>query len=154
MIGLRRILAPQLDRAFELAGELVRDCVFYKTESSIGTGLVPVIALFAPVKALFVDYHSQDIDGSGVLLGDEKAFVRSGELGTLPAPGTGDYLTESGSGLRREVIAARQDPTGSFWVLQVRRSMCEDWGDLSPMSLAEDWGGLTEAVVFDDWQAG
>lgn len=63
-IPLQKIIGPQLDLAFDLAGELVRDCVFYKTESNAGTGLLAMAALTAPVHALFVDYHSQDIDGS------------------------------------------------------------------------------------------
>jgi hypothetical protein len=127
--------------------------VFYKTESSAGTGLLVMAALYAPVKALFVDYHSQDIDGSSVLVGDEKCFIRAGELASITLPGAGDYLTETVSGLRREVIAARQDPTGSFWVMQARRSAAEDWGDLGPAAQSEDWGDLAVAVLFDDWQS-
>ena len=153
MIGLRKIIVPQLDVAFELAGELVRDCIFYKTESNAGTGLLVLAALYAPVKALFVDYHSQDIDGSSVLLGDEKCFIRAAELANITLPGTGDYLTETISGMRREVIAARMDPTGSFWIIQARRSAVEDWGDLTPTTQSEDWGDLTAAVLFDDFQS-
>ena len=138
-IAFKNIVVPHLDRAFDLAGELVLDCIFYKTESNTGTGLLTMAALYAPVKALFVDYHSQDIDGSTVLLGDEKCFIRAGELSTITLPGVGDYLTETISGLRREVIAARLDPTGSFWVIQARRSAAEDWGDLSTFAQGEDW---------------
>ena len=152
-IAFKTIVGPHLDRAFDLAGELVLDCIFYKTESNTGTGLLTMAALYAPVKALFVDYHSQDIDGSAVLLGDEKCFVRAGELASITLPGAGDYLTETISGLRREVIAARLDPTGSFWVIQARRSASEDWGDLNPFSQGEDWGDLTAAVLLDDWQS-
>jgi len=68
-------------------------------------------------------------------------------------PDAGDYLTEIISGQRREVIAARLDPTGSFWIMQVRRTTTEDWGDLDLFSQSEDWGDLTAAVVFDDWQS-
>jgi hypothetical protein len=153
MISLHTIIRPQLDLVFDVAGELVRDCIFYKTESNAGTGLLAMGALNAPVKALCADYHSQDIDGSSVLLGDEKCFIRSGEMASITSPGPGDYLTETISGLRREVIAARQDPTGSFWIMQVRRSASEDWGDLCPASQSEDWGDLTAETVFDDWQS-
>ena len=110
-------------------------------------------ALYASVKALCVPYHSQDIDGSSVLVGDEKCFVRAGELASITLPGAGDYLTETISGLRREVIAARLDPTGSFWVIQARRFATEDWGDLAAMTQGEEWGDLSGAVLFDDWQA-
>ena len=153
MIGIRKMVVAQLDLAFELAGELVRDCIFYKTESNAGTGRLTMAALYAPVKALFVDYHSQDIDGSAVLLGDEKCFIWAGELASITLPGTGDYLTETISGMRREVIAARMDPTGSFWMIQARRSAVEDWGDLMVAGQSEDWGDLTWAVLFDDFQS-
>ena len=151
-IGLQKIIGPQLDLAFELVGELVRDCVFYKTESSVRTGLLSMGAMTAPVSALFVDYHSQDIDGSAVLLGDEKCFIRSREMAGITLPGPGDYLTEANSSLRRDVVAARQDPTGSFWVLQVRRVAGEDWGDFTPAKQTEDWGSLAAASLSDDWQ--
>ena len=82
-IALKNIVAPQLDRAFDLAGELVRDSIFYKTESNPCTGLLTMAALYAPVKALCVDYHSQDLDGSAVLVGDEKCFIRAGELASM-----------------------------------------------------------------------
>ena len=153
MIALRNIITPNLDKAFELAGELVRDCIFYKTESNAGTGLLTLTALYAPVKALCVAYHSQDIDGSSVLVGDEKCFIRTGELASITLPGAGDYLTEIISGMRREVIAARTDPTGSMWIMQVRRSAVEDWGELDPFTQAEDWGDLSAASLFDDFQS-
>ena len=152
-IPLQSMVGPQLDLAFVMAAELVRDCVFYKTESSAGTGLLTMAALYASVKALCVPYRSQDIDGSAVLVGDEKCFVRAGELASITLPGAGDYMTETVSGLRREVIAARLDPTGSFWIIQARRFALEDWGDLGAATQGEDWGDLTAAVLFDDWQA-
>lgn len=152
-IGIKKILEPHLDRTFDLAGELVRECVYYKTESNAGTGLVGMTAFYAPVTALFAYYQSQDIDGSGVLLGDEKCFIRSRELEGIKNPWNGDYLTENHSGVRREVIAARLDPTGTFWTMQVRKTTGEDWGDLDPAEQSEDWGDLGAATVFDDWQA-
>lgn len=152
-IDLQDLIGAPLDLAFALAGDLVRDCVFTKTLSNAGTGLLEVTALDAPVTALFVDYHSQDIDGSAVLLGDEKAFIRSGELSGVAAPAEGDVLVETRSGLRRLVVAARQNLTGTFWVLQVRRSMTEDCGDLTAAGVGEDWGDLGAATLFDDWQA-
>ena len=49
-IGLKEILSPNLDKAFVLAGEIVRDCIFYKTESNAGTGLLVMTALSASVR--------------------------------------------------------------------------------------------------------
>lgn len=151
-IWLKAILGPNLDRAFDLAGEMVRDCVFYKTESSGGTGLLTMAALSAAVKALVGSYRSGDIDGTVVQVGDERLVIRAGELASITAPGAGDYLIETLSGIRREVIAARLDPTGSFWTVQARRATGEDWGDLSTFTMNEDWEDVAAATNFDDWQ--
>ena len=151
-IALHKIVVPQLDRAFDLAGELVRVCIFYKMESSAGTGLVVMADLSASVLALVGSYRSGDIDGTVVHVGDERLIVRAGELAGIPSPGAGDYLIETLSGLRREIIAGRLDGTASFWTLQTRRVTGEDWGDLSAASMSEDWGDLTAATNFEDWQ--
>ena len=152
-IGLKAIIGPNLDRAFDLAGELVRDCVFYRTESSAGTGLVTMAALSAAVKALVGSYRSGDIDGTVVQVGDERPVIRAGELVSITSPGSGDYLIETVSGIRREVIAARLDPTGSFWTVQARRATGEDWGDLAAFTASEEWDDLATANNFDDWQS-
>ena len=150
-LDLQRLVGSGVALAFRVAAGLVRRCTFYKTESGPATGLVSGCVAFAPVNALFVDYRSQDIDGSAVVLGDEKAFVRFAELGGVYPPGPGDFLTESVSGLRRLVVAARQDPTGAVWVMQVRRCTAEDWGGLALAGVSrEDWGGLGAAAVFED----
>jgi hypothetical protein len=153
MIPLNNIVGKQLDLAFALAKALVRDCIYYKTESNAGTGLLTLTATYATVTALCTNYHSQDIDGSSVLVGDEKCFIRSRELSGITMPGQGDYLTETISGIRRDVIAARQDPTGCFWIIQARRISGEDWGDLNVTTQSEDWGDLTPAVLYDDFQS-
>src|SRR5437868_15253989 len=134
MIALKNILTPNLDRAFDLAGETVRDCIFYKTESNAGTGLLTLAATYAPVKALCVAYHSQDIDGSSVLVGDEQCFIRTSELISITLPGAGDYLTETISGMPRAVIAARMEPASSRLIMQGRRSAVEDLGELDPVT--------------------
>ena len=152
-IRFKAILTRQLDRLFERVAELVRDCVFYKTESSAGTGLLLPPSLTAGVKALVAAYRSGDIDGSSVQVGDERLLIRARELQDVPMPGAGDYVIEVLTGLRREVIAARLDPTGTFWTIQGRRSYGEDWGDLSVFTLAEDWGDLSGATLFEDWQS-
>ncbi|MBI1178321.1 hypothetical protein GC207_12870 [bacterium] len=152
-IRFKAILTRQLDRLFDRVAELVRDCFFYKTESSAGTGLLSPASLTAGVKALVAAYRSGDIDGSSVQVGDERLLIRARELQDVPMPGAGDYLIEVLTGLRREVIAARLDPTGTFWTIQGRRSYGEDWGDLSVFTLAEDWGDLTGATLFEDWQS-
>lgn len=151
-LSVQTILLKNLDRVFDLANSCVKACTFFKTEGNAATGLLTLAAIYAPVNAIFVNYHSQDIDGSAVLVGDEKALVRASEIATITTPGPGDYLTESLSGLRRVVIAARLDYTGSFWTFQIRRCGNEDFGDLTLATADEDWGGFTATPLFDDLQ--
>jgi hypothetical protein len=151
-IDFPTLLQRNLDTLFGLAGQWVRGCIFFKTQSDAGTGLLSLSALYAPVRAIFVRYHSADIDGSAVLVGDEKAFVRASELTGICAPGPGDNLVEESSGLRRLVIASRLDPTGVYWTFQARRAGSEDWGDLTAATNDEDYGDLSPTPLFDDLQ--
>lgn len=151
-LAIKDVVSREMKGAFDIAGELVRSCLVYKTESPATTGLLSPASLSASTRALFVDYHSQDIDGSAVLVGDEKAFVLADEISEV-SPAAGDTVLEVLSGIRREVIAARMDPSDSFWVLQVRQFFNEDWSDLARATVLEDWGNLTTADLFDDWQS-
>ena len=152
-IGLQALLKPQIDATFALAAQIVRDCIFYKTESNAGTGLLTLAALSAPVKAMVTLYTRRDIDGLSILFGDEKLIVRTGELASIANPGPGDYLLDLLAGIRWEIITSRLDPTNTFWIFQCRRTPNEDWGDFTPVTQSEDWGDLTAATLFDDWQS-
>ena len=154
MSGIRfnHILSRNMDRLFVIAAEIVRECVFYKTQSSAGTGLLEPGALSSTIKMIAGAYRSGDIDGSSVQIGDERLIIRAKDLSLIPMPGPDDYLIETLTGLRRNVIAARLDVTGTFWTIQARRSYGEDWGDLNFATLAEDWESLNEATLFEDWQ--
>jgi hypothetical protein len=149
-IPIASILRPQLDRVFSLAGSLVRDCTYYKTSSHAGTGLLDMAAMSVPVKAILTPYQSQDIDGSAVLLGDEKCFIRANDLAAITNPTTGDYLTDMTNGQSHQVIASRLEPSGCLWLIQVRRLLVDDWGDLMPAYFLEDWGDLSATTLFDD----
>ena len=152
MTPLQLIVLPGLELAFGLAADLVRPSTFFKTESNAGTGLLSLTAVSAAVQAIVLPYHASDIDGSAVLYGDEKCLVRAAELAGIASPGPGDYLVDTVSGLRRQVLAARLDPTGAFWTFQARRCGAEDWGNLTAAASAEDWGGLSATPRFDDLQ--
>jgi hypothetical protein len=148
-LDLQRMVSSGVAIAFELAARLVRSCLFEKGEAAgLGSGL----ARSGSVSALFVGYHSGDIDGTMVKVGDEKAFIRAKDFAGVFGPGAGDYLTENDSGLRRSVVAGRLDPTRAVWVLQVRRVEAEDRGTLSVLLVTgEDLGGLGAAMWVEDW---
>jgi hypothetical protein len=151
-LNLPNIVGGTLELVFEIGVPLSRACVLFKTGSDAGTGLADLASDYASVEALFSNYRSGDIDGSAVRVGDEKALIRASQV-TAFDPAPGDVITEVLTGLRREVVAARLDPTGSMWVLQCRRVSAEDWGDLGVFIGAEDWGDLAKAAVFDDLAA-
>lgn len=151
-IDINTLLLRNLDTLFGVAGQWVKAGNFFKTESHAATGLLTLSAVYAPVQAILVPYHSSDIDGSVVLVGDEKAFIRARELTGITAPGPGDNLVETVSGLRRLVIASLLDPTGAFWTFHTRRAAGEDFGDLTAPTAAEDWGDLSATPLFDDFQ--
>ena len=82
--------------------------------------------------------------------GTENLLVRASELVGITVPASGDYLIENTTGLRRNIQAARLDPSGEFYVFQTLRSADEDWGDLVAHTLTEDFGDLTAATAFED----
>ena len=104
------------------------------------------------VRALVLNYHSGDIDGTVVKVGDEKVLIRSRELAGMINPQPGDVLEETHGAIVRDVIAARQDATESFWTLQTRRAPSEDWGDLTAFRSSEDWGDLSPSDSSVDYQ--
>jgi len=52
----------------------------------------------------------------------------------------------------RDLIAARENATESFWTLQTRRAPSEDWGDLTAFRSAEHWGDLSPSNSSVDYQ--
>lgn len=149
-ITFNALLLRNLETIFALSGQLALSCTFFKTQSDVATGLLTLAFLDVPVTAIFVPYHSSDIDGSAVLVGDEKAIVRIADLAGITSPGAGDNLVETATGLRRYVIASRLDLAGTFWTLQVRRAGNEDWGSLAAATSDEDYGDLSATPLFDD----
>ena len=148
MIAFQKIVAAQIDLAFKLAGELVRECAYCRS----GLNLMPVNNQFVIVNALFADFAYQEINGTTVINGDERCILRASEMEGIALTGPGDYLVETNSGKWREIISARKDPTGLIMTLQVRKSGAEDWEGLSAATLGEDRGDLTTTILIDDWQ--
>jgi hypothetical protein len=112
-IRFKAILTRQLDRLFPRVAELVRDCVFYKTESSAGTGLLSPASLTAAVKALIGAYRSGDIDGSSVQVGDERLIIfddsLNGANGNIICriTGDGEFINNSTDALSWAIVVSR-----------------------------------------------
>ena len=79
-----------------------------------GSGAVPVSFLVMPLPA--------NLLASGTVQpNDEQLFIQAEALAAVVNPKPGDYLVETGSGLRRDVVAAHQDMAKTFWMMIVRR---------------------------------
>lgn len=151
-INITKAFKAALDILFSLAGELVRDGTYYRPASfSPATGLTPASEQTAAVKALIANYRPRELGTVVIQPGDEKVLVRASELAAIPSPAVGDYLVETTTGQRRDVLAAKLDDTGSLWTLQTARSINEDWGDLTAVTVSADWGDLTAATETEDW---
>ena len=144
----RRALAA----VFRLGPPLVRSATYYRPASfSSATGQSAPAEQTAAVSALVASYSARELGTVVIQPGDEKILVRASELAGIASPAAGDYLVETTTGQRRDVFAARLDPTGQLWTLQTVRSANEDWGDLAIATVSADWGDLTGATTSEDW---
>jgi hypothetical protein len=55
---------------------------------------------------------------------DEQIFIDAADMTDLVNPQPNDYLIETASGLRRNVITAHLDMTRTMWTLIARRVFC------------------------------
>ena len=151
-INITKAFKSGLDILFNVAVELVRDATYYRPASfSKATGLTTSAEQTATVKALMTNYRPQELGTVVIQPGDDKVLIRAVELAGITALAAGDYVVEATTGQRRDVLAAKLDATGLLWTLQTARSLNEDWGDLSAVTVSADWVDLNAATETDDW---
>lgn len=151
-INITKAFKSGLDILFNVAAQLVRDAVYYRPASfSPATGLTTSAEQIAAVKALIANYRPQELGTVVIQPGDDKVLVRAAELAGIASPAVGDYFVEATTGQRRDVLAAKLDATGLLWTLQTVRSLNEDWGDLTAVTVSADWGDLTAPTETEDW---
>lgn len=139
---------------FSLGGDFVKDATFFRPASfNPNSGQTVSAESSAACKTLVLSYRRMELGLVSIQPGDEKVLVRASELVSISAPGAGDYLVETVTGLRRDILSGRLDSTGELWVFQTTRSLNEDWGELTAATVFEDRGDLTAATDFDDWGA-
>ncbi len=141
-----------LNAVFRLGPAVVRAAVYVRPPAfNRATGWTENAEVSANCQFVGGQIQSANYLGlAPVVPGTEKLIVRASELTAISNPAAGDYLIETLTGLRRNVEAARLDPTGEFYTLQTVRSADEDWGDFSAHTLSEDFGDLTMATAFEE----
>lgn len=110
------IVREAIDILFGVYGQVVIAAT-YKRES----GSPPVVTHSAPVKMLVLPVAVRDTDAMMVYPGDERILIREGELATVPNPQSGDYLVETTSSLRRNVMVSQHDSTRQLWTFHARK---------------------------------
>jgi hypothetical protein len=108
---LGEVSGAQVELLFGLWIKLVRAGVLYR-----GSVAVEVYMIVAPLDLALVD-------GKALLPGDERLLIRAVDLAGAAEPRAGDYVTENGNGLRRDVVAVEVDPARQLWTLYVRKAL-------------------------------
>ena len=97
-------------KLFEYYAEFLVDGTYHRGDASS----TAVAFLVAPVPANL-------LVGDNVDPNDEQLFIDADDMASLVNPQPGDYLIETASGLRRNVITAHLDMTRTMWTLLARR---------------------------------
>lgn len=149
-IDLKTLTKSILSVIFNLGGDIVKDGTYTRPMSlATTTGLSATNEVNAAVKLLIaaVPASAPRLRGNQR---QEKLLIRASELTGVTAPAAGDYIIETITGLRRDVLSAVLDPTGQVWSFNTVRSLHQDWGDLTAHSSSEDWGDFTAAADIED----
>ena len=150
-VNLNKAVTAGLDFLFGVAGELVRAAEFVRPAGASPIEQSGNAQQTANVKAFITDYRSGELGTVVIQPADEKVLVRAVDLALIISPGNGDYLVETLSGQRRDVLSARLDAAGLLWTLHTVRSINDDWGVLTATTASADWGDLATATDAEDW---
>jgi hypothetical protein len=132
------------------ASDYVRDCVLVEPIGFLhSTGERVASESRANVRAFIGSFRPREWDLVNTQPGDDKVLLLASEVGTI-TPAAGLYLLEGLSGIRRDIVSARLDPTGAVWRLVATQTANEDLGDLSTATASEDLGDLTLATSASD----
>jgi hypothetical protein len=77
--------------------------------------------VLATVHVLVMPVPPDVVDGTTVLPNDERVLLDAQELTAVDQPRPGDYLVQTSNSLRRDVVTAHLDVTGTLWTLATRR---------------------------------
>ena len=113
MASYGNIIARIVDAAFQAARDLVRAVAYVQPASfNPATGLCLANESMVSASMMILTLRPREWDLVVTQPGDERALVRSSELGAIK-PVAGHYFCELVTGLRRDVLSARLDPTAT-----------------------------------------
>ena len=152
-LNLKQLVHQSLAVLFGLGEDVAQEVVFYRPAGfNAQTGAFAESEATATGRMLVLGYRPFELGNITESADNEKIIMRAGELAGIDTPAPGDFLIETASGQRRDILAAKADHLGEYWLFQARRSNVEDWGGLAAATAAgEDRGDLAAATAAEDW---
>jgi hypothetical protein len=153
-LNLIGIVGDAVDSMFDLGSEFVKAATYTRPPTfNPANGQTQTLEQTAAVTIFAVNFRPRELGLVSIQPGDEKIYIRASELASITDPIEGDYVIETVSGLRRDILSARLDQSGTLWTFQCTRGFNLDWGSIVDAAGAntEDWGDLTTATTLDDW---
>jgi hypothetical protein len=147
-LDLTRLGSAMLRVVFGLGPQVARPCTYVRAMGRSGvTGLDAASEIVAVCLALVGRWSLPQWSPATLAAGSERLIVRASELAAVAAPGGGDFLVETASGVVWRIVAGVLECEGQFWVFQGERRGDEYWGDLvGAVAAVEDRGELLGAV--------
>ena len=115
-IPIAEIARQIVDVTFGLYAEVAVAATYKRAE-----GEPPVVTHSVPVTCLVMLVDVGSVDGTTIEPGDDLIWIRASELASVPEPQPGDYLIETGSGLRRDIVVAQEDLGFRVWRFHARK---------------------------------
>ena len=106
---LKKVATQTCGHLFDYYAEFLLGGTYHR-----GAGTATVKFLVTPVPAAL-------LAGGAVQANDEQVFIEATALASITNPQPGDYLVETTSGLRRDIVAAQLDLTRTLWTFLARR---------------------------------
>ena len=108
-VPVLQMARTQIELLFAVWGQVVVAGTYYRgaTNATVAMIVMPINPAMA--------------DGTTILPGDEKVLIQAKDLTGLTEPRAGDYVVETVSGLRRDVVVAQQDMTRQLWTFFARK---------------------------------
>jgi hypothetical protein len=148
-LDLTSLTQSILATVFNLGGDIVKDVTYVRPVSlSRETGASAANEITIAAKAVI---GSPPAGVPAARHTDrERLIIRASDINVISAPAAGDYILQTSTGLRRDVLSATLDPTGQVWSFHTVRSLHQDSGDLTAHSASEDLGDLTTHTEVED----
>ena len=122
-LPLKTLAGQVIGLGFSLASDIVLPCSYVQPSSAAynaQTGVVTPTNVTKSVNAMILRIQRKEVDGTLVKFGDERLIIKATEM-TGVMPGSDDKITETGSGIVRNVIDFDKDPTGTMFIIHCRR---------------------------------